>query len=163
MSADVQAVFDALVRENGGVDVLGVAGCARVRAAAVILADPDLDARGAATAAALLAQMPAPPRPSPAAPSTSRYDLAALTDRELDGFFYLGSKADRRSEGWRPARPDRRLRGSRCKTPREFALRQFARSWTRSSGPAASRARPRRLSSAGSSRRNCRRAARRRC
>ena len=127
-TSDVQGIFDQLLVERGGAAVLGVSGCAIVRAAAVALAAADLDARSAATAAALLAQLPAA-RPAQPTASTSNYDLEALEDRELDGLHYLLSRCERFARGCQPKRPDRRLRGGRAETLREYKLRELGRRW----------------------------------
>jgi len=125
-TSDVQGIFDQLLVERGGAAILGVSGCAIVRAAAVVLAAPDLDAKAAATAVALLEQLPkAKPVQQPAA-STTPLDPEVLTDRELDGLYYLLGCADR---GARPRRPDRHLRGGRAETPREYRFRELGRRW----------------------------------
>jgi hypothetical protein len=126
---DVQGIFDQLLVERGGAAVLGVSGCAIVRAAAVVLAAADLDVKAAATAVALLEQLPqAKPVQQPAA-SRSAYDLGLLNDRELDGLHYLLSRCEGLARGSRPPRPDRHLRGGRAETPREYRFRELGRRW----------------------------------
>jgi hypothetical protein len=128
VTSDVQGIFDQLLAERGGTAVLGVSGCAIVRAVAVALAADDLDTKAAAVALGLLEQLPkAKPVQQPAA-STAPLDLEALTDRELDGLHYLLSRCEY-TRGCRPRRPDRRLRGGRAETPREYKFRELGRRW----------------------------------
>jgi hypothetical protein len=128
-TSDVQGIFDQLLVERGGAAILGVSGCAIVRAAAVVLAAADLDAKSAATAVALLAQLPEARPVQAATASAPSYDLEALNDRELDGLHYLLSRCERFAQGSRPRRPDRHLRGGRAETPREYRFRELGRRW----------------------------------
>jgi hypothetical protein len=128
MSDAVQELFDALVVRYGGDKHLGIAGCASVRAAAVILTDPGLNAKGAETAERLLASLPPPPPPTRSS-AGGPHDMSVLSDRELDEFHRLLIKVTVRP-GREPIEfppPDPQLVGGRAETPREFACREFGR------------------------------------
>ncbi len=121
---DFQTIYAEIVAAHGCTSVVD-------KALAHRLAQHLADGTGsAADVVALRSQLPPAAQTQPTA-SRSDYDVSALSDHELDGLLYLLSRCERNSRGAHPRRPDRRLRGGRCESMREYRLRELGRAWDR--------------------------------
>jgi hypothetical protein len=125
-ASSFEAIYDEIVQTHGCTTMID-------KSIAHRLAELIANGTGSAADIVSLRQMlPERGVAAAAARPPSRHDLRLLSDRELDGLHYLLTRCclDVTKET-APLRPDRRLRGGRSETTREFALRQLGAEWDR--------------------------------